>query len=296
MTYFGELIALLTAILWSGTSYAFTEASRRIGSLQLNINRMILAVLFLFVIIGVFSFSIKLSLRQIEFLVISGIAGLVLGDSFLFKSFQIIGARLGMLIMSLVPGFSTLLALFFLGEDLSVANLIGMFITLTGISVVVMDRNEQSQTVFHLNKLGVFYGVLGALGQASGLILAKFAFEESYVNGFVAAFIRLLSAVVILLPVIVLMKRYKNPINLFKKDISAFKATVTGTILGPVLGISSSLIAITYAKIGIATTLMSTMPVIMLPIARYYFKENLTGRAIIGAFIAVIGVAILFLF
>ena len=296
MTYFGELIALLTAILWSGTSYAFTEASRRIGSLQLNINRMILAVLFLFVIIGVFSFSIKLSLRQIEFLVISSIAGLVLGDSFLFKSFQIIGARLGMLIMSLVPGFSTLFALFFLGEDLSVANLIGMFITLTGISVVVMDRNEQSQTVFHLNKLGVFYGVLGALGQASGLILAKFAFEESYVNGFVAAFIRLLSAVVILLPVIVLMKRYKNPINLFKKDISAFKATVTGTILGPVLGISSSLIAITYAKIGIATTLMSTMPVIMLPIARYYFKENLTGRAIIGAFIAVIGVAILFLF
>jgi len=296
MTYFGELIALLTAILWSGTSYAFTEASRRIGSLQLNINRMILAVLFLFVIIGVFSFSIKLSLRQIEFLVISSIAGLVLGDSFLFKSFQIIGARLGMLIMSLVPGFSTLFALFFLGEDLSIANLIGMFITLTGISVVVMDRNEQSQTVFHLNKLGVFYGVLGALGQASGLILAKFAFEESYVNGFVAAFIRLLSAVVILLPVIVLMKRYKNPINLFKKDISAFKATVTGTILGPVLGISSSLIAITYAKIGIATTLMSTMPVIMLPIARYYFKENLTGRAIIGAFIAVIGVAILFLF
>jgi hypothetical protein len=45
MPYFGELIALLTAFLWSGTSYAFTEASKRIGSLQLNINRMMLAVL-----------------------------------------------------------------------------------------------------------------------------------------------------------------------------------------------------------------------------------------------------------
>jgi drug/metabolite transporter (DMT)-like permease len=227
--------------------------------------------------------------------VISGIAGLVLGDSFLFKSFQIIGARLGMLLMALVPGFSTLLALFFLGENLSAANLIGMVVTLTGISVVVMDRNEKSQTVFHLNKLGVLYGVLGALGQASGLILAKFAFEESDVNGFVAAFIRLLSAIIILLPVIILFKRYKNPVNLFRKDITALKAMVTGTILGPVLGISSSLIAITYAKIGIATTLMSTMPVIMLPIARYYYKEKLTGRAIMGAVIAVIGVGILFL-
>jgi drug/metabolite transporter (DMT)-like permease len=296
MPYFGELIALLTAFLWSGTSYAFTEASKRIGSLQLNINRMILAVIILFAIMGVFGFSIELSFRQFEFLVISGIAGLVLGDSFLFKSFQIIGARLGMLLMALVPGFSTLLALIFLGEILTAANLLGMVLTLTGISIVVMDRNEKSQTVFHLNKLGVLYGVLGALGQASGLILAKFAFEESDVNGFVAAFIRLLSAVIILLPVIVLFKRYKNPVTLFRKDITALKAMVTGTILGPVLGISSSLIAITYAKIGIATTLMSTMPVIMLPIARYYYKEKLTGRAIMGAVIAVIGVAILFLF
>ena len=172
MPYFGELIALLTAFLWSGTSYAFTEASKRIGSLQLNINRMILAVIILFAIIGVFGFSIELSFRQFKFLVISGIAGLVLGDSFLFKSFQIIGARLGMLLMALVPGFSTLLALIFLDEILSIANLAGMAVTLTGISIVVMDRNEKSQTVFHLNKLGVFYVVLGALGQASGLILA----------------------------------------------------------------------------------------------------------------------------
>ncbi len=295
MPYFGELIALLTAFLWSGTSYAFTEASKRIGSVQLNINRMILAVIFLLVIIAGFGLPTELSFRQFEFLVISGVAGLVLGDSFLFKSFQLIGARLGMLIMSLVPGFSTLLALFFLGENLSVANIIGMFVTLTGISIVVMDRNEQSQTVFHLSKLGVFYGVLGAFGQASGLILAKFAFEENEVNGFVAAFIRLLSAVIILLPVLVLLKRYKNPVSLFRKDITALKATLTGTILGPVLGISSSLIAITYAKIGIATTIMSTMPVIMLPIARFYYNEKLTGRAIMGAVIAVIGVGILFL-
>ena len=295
MPYFGELIALLTAFLWSGTSYAFTEASRRIGSVQLNINRMILAVIFLLVIIAGFGLPTELSFRQFEFLVISGVAGLVFGDSFLFKSFQLIGARLGMLIMSLVPGFSTLLALFFLGENLSVANVIGMFVTLTGISVVVMDRNEQSQTVFHLSKLGVFYGVLGAFGQASGLILAKFAFEENEVNGFVAAFIRLLSAVIILLPVLVLLKRYKNPVTLFRKDVTALRATLTGTILGPVLGISSSLIAITYAKIGIATTLMSTMPVIMLPIARFYYNETLTGRAIMGAVIAVIGVGILFL-
>jgi drug/metabolite transporter (DMT)-like permease len=55
------------------------------------------------------------------------------------------------------------------------------------------------------------------------------------------------------------------------------------------------MVAIANAKIGIASTLMSTMPVIMLPIVKYYYKESLSWRAIAGAFIAVAGVAILFL-
>jgi len=92
-----------------------------------------------------------------------------------------------------------------------------------------------------------------------------------------------------------LLKRFNNPITVFRKDIKALKATVTGTILGPVLGITSSLIAITYTKIGIASTLMSTMPIIMLPIVRYYYKETLSWRAISGAIVAVIGIAILLL-
>ena len=59
MPYFGEIIALITAFLWSGTSFAFMEAAKRIGSLQLNINRMILASLFLMIIILEAGFSTK---------------------------------------------------------------------------------------------------------------------------------------------------------------------------------------------------------------------------------------------
>ena len=141
----------------------------------------------------------------------------------------------------------------------------------------------------------MLYGVFGALGQASGLILAKSAFQLGEVNGFVAAFIRLVAAVIIIFPIVILLKRFKNPFTIFKNDLTALKATVTGTILGPVLGITSSLIAISYAKIGIASTLMSTMPIIMLPIVKFYYKETLGWRAIAGAFVAVVGVAILLL-
>jgi drug/metabolite transporter (DMT)-like permease len=292
---FGELIALLTAFLWSGTSIAFTEASRRIGSLQLNVTRMMLASVILFIVISLSGFSFNINIDQMWFLIASGFAGLVFGDSFLFKSFQTIGARLGMLLMALVPAFSTLLAFIFLDENLSLMAVIGIAVTILGIVIVILDRSGNNKSMIKLSKVGVFYGILGAMGQSSGLILAKSAFQIGDVNGFIAAFIRLVSAVLIIFPIVIVLKRFKNPVTVFKKDVTALKATLIGTILGPVLGITSSLIAIANAKIGIASTLMSTMPIIMLPIVKYYYKERLSYRAVWGAFIAVVGVTILFL-
>jgi len=295
MLYLGELSALITAFLWSGTSFAFSNAAKRIGSLQLNVNRIILATILLFFIIIIANFNYDLSAEQIKYLALSGFVGLVLGDSFLFKSFQLIGARLGMLLMALVPAFSSILALLFLEEHLSLISVTGMTITLFGISIVILERSKGSESIFKTNRLGIFYGVLGALGQASGLVLAKFAFEAGNINGFVATFVRLLSAVVIIFPLALLFRRYKNPIKVYTKDTKALWATLVGTILGPVLGITGSLIAIANAQIGIASTLMSTMPIIMLPIVRYYYKEKLTWKAMLGAMVAVVGVAILFL-
>ena len=295
MAYLGEISAIITAFLWSGTSFAFTNAVKRIGSLQLNVNRIILATIFLFFIIIIVNINYDLSAEQIYYLALSGFVGLVLGDSFLFKSFQLIGARLGMLLMALVPAFSSVLAFVFLNENLSLISVTGMTIILAGISIVILERNKDTESIFKTNKLGILYGILGALGQASGLVLAKFAFEAGSINGFVATFVRLLAAVVIIFPLALLFRRYKNPIKVYTKDTKALWATLVGTILGPVLGITGSLIAIANAQIGIASTLMSTMPIIMLPIVRYYYKEKLGWRAIVGALIAVVGVAILFL-
>ena len=137
-------------------------------------------------------------------------------------------------------------------------------------------------------------GLIGALGQASGLIFAKFAFEEGHINGFVATFVRISSAVIFMLIVASAAGRYKNPYRVFKKDMKAFRSTILGTILGPYLGITFSLIAISYAKVGIASTIMSTVPIIMLPLVRIIYREQLSMRAIWGAVVAVGGVAILF--
>jgi drug/metabolite transporter (DMT)-like permease len=295
LNYIGEISALATAFCWSITSYAFTNVSRRIGALQVNIDRMALASIMLFIIISVFGISLALTFKQISNLVISGILGLVLGDSFLFKSFQLIGARLGIIIMASVPVLSSILAYFFLNEIISYLGMFGMLLTIAGILIVVLEKKSAEQIKIPFNKLGIYYGFLGALGQASGLIFAKLAFQGGELNGFSASFIRLFSASIIILPLAATFRRYKNPISIYSKDSYSAKVILIGTVFGPVLGITGSLIAIEYAKVGIASTLMATMPIIMLPISRFYFKEKLEWKAIIGAFVAVIGAAIIFL-
>lgn len=295
MPYIGEISALATACLWSVTSFLFAFAAGRVGSVQVNISRIVLAGIILFLIVEISGTDYNLSPIQVYYLVLSGIAGLVLGDSFLFKAFQLIGARLGMVLMSLVPAISAVLAWIFLDEILTLPGIFGMVITIFGVLLVVTDKTHTSAVKGEVSKAGILFGFLGAFGQAGGLVLAKFAFAEGHINGFVASFTRLSSAGIIILVIGVLLRRYKNPFIVFRNDIPALKATIAATVLAPVLGITLSLVAIEFTKVGIASTLMALVPIVMLPISKYYFKEKLSLQAISGAFIAVGGVVILFL-
>jgi len=294
MPYIGEFSALLTACLWSVTSFLFAFAAEKVGSVQVNINRIILAAVILFFIVAFSGIDYSLSTSQVYYLIISGVVGLVIGDSFLFKCYQLIGARLGMVLMSLVPAISTILAWIFLDEFITPLGIIGMTITISGVVLVVTEKAEKSLKR-SFNKIGILYGFLGAAGQAGGLILAKFTFAEGYVNGFVASFTRLASAGIIILIGGLLLRRYRNPVATYRNEIPALKATIAATVLAPVLGVTLSLVAIEFTKVGIASTLMALVPIIMVPISRFYYKEKLSARAVSGAFIAVTGVIILFL-
>lgn len=295
MPFLGEISALLTAICWSGSSLSFAEAAKRIGSVQLNISRLLLAAIFLLVTILAGRISTPLSSSQVLFLVISGMIGFVFGDTFLFKAYEEIGPRLTMLMMSGAPAVSAVLAYFFLGEVLSEWGVAGIGVTIAGIVLVVLERPETSASGYAISRAGLIYGALAALGQGVGLIFAKLAFDEGTINGFVATFVRVASAAVVYVPLGFLTRRYKNPVVLFSRQRKAFGFTVVGAILGPYLGVTFSLVAVANTKVGIAAALMATVPILMLPLVRFIYKELLSWKAIAGAFVAVAGVAILFL-
>jgi drug/metabolite transporter (DMT)-like permease len=295
MPFLGELSALLTACCWSGSSMAFAAATVRVGPIRLNVTRLAIASVMLCVTVVAAGIEVHLSSSQLRNLVISGIIGLVLGDSFLFKAYEYIGARLTMLIAALAPAVSAVVAFLLLDEIIALAGILGMLVTLAGVGIVVLERRESLTLYERRYGLGILYGILAAVCQGVGLVIAKLAFIEGPIDGFVATLVRIVSAVLVLYPLAKLSGRYENTVQIYLRDRKAIGFTLLGALLGPYLGITLSLIAISHTKVGIAATLMATVPILMLPLVRYIQKEVLSWRAIAGAFIAVAGVAILFL-
>ncbi len=295
MPFIGEIAALGGALLWSFSSFLFTEATIRLGVIQLNIDRLILAILLILLTIFAFGIAFTTTNTQLIYLSISGIIGLVLGDTFLLAAFKAIGPRITMLIMSFNPAVAAIFAYFMLHETLGLPIIFGMALTLAGISLVVMEK-PKTKTKFKVTTRGVIYAFLGAFGQAIGLVFSKMAFLDCEINSLTASLYRMLAALLIILPLGMIMKHYRNPIKIYLKDKKLFLLVTIGSIIGPYLGITLSFIAAINTKIGVASTLLATVPIMMLPLSHYFYKEQLSFRSIAGAVIAVLGVQLLFWF
>lgn len=295
--FLGELAALFTAISWSFTSIFFTIAAKRIGALTVNKIRLYFASVMLlitqFILYGNI-IPIHIDSNRWLWLGISGIIGLVLGDSLLLQAFVLIGTRLTMLLLSLVPIVSTLLAWIFLNEKLVPIEILAIFLTVAGISWVVSEKvNSKSKSHKQKFKVGILFGLGGAFGQALGLIAAKKGMDGDF-SALTATLVRILVATAVFLLFNAIKRITSSPIKIDRIK-STLLPILGGSFFGPFVGIWLSLIAIKYANIGIASTLMALPPIFLLPLTHWIFKEKVSCRSLFGTVIAVGGVAMIFL-
>ncbi len=300
-SYIGEIAALTTAIFWTITALAFERASKEVGSLSVNLIRLLMALVF-FCILHLINYGTILPF-EIEssswvMLILSGAVGFVLGDYFLFKSYEIINARIAMLIMALVPPITAILGWFFLSETMSVQHIVAMFVTLGGIAVAVLERSQKTEEnskrklQFAYSVTGILLAFGGALGQSGGLILSKIGMKEY--DAFASSQIRVIAGVVGFVIWITLAKHWKPFMNAIKNK-PAMTAMTIGSFFGPFIGVSMSLLAVQHTKAGIASTLMSIVPVIIILPSVLILKEKVNTKEIVGALIAVLGVALFFI-
>ena len=295
MPYLGEIAGLTTALCWSLTAIVFTAASKRIGSLQVNLYRLPMALILLFISYFLIDGSFILSSSSLSWLLASGVVGLAIGDSFLFEAMVLIGARLSMILMALAPPITAILAYFFLGETVGFTGMLGIAVTIGGVTWVVAERHSDANGLpSRISWMGIICGIFGALFQAVGLILAKKGLTAE-VSPLLATLIRMSGATTVMWSVTLVLRKVKNPFGLFRKDHTALKQLSLAVVFGPVLGVTFSLMAVKYTETGIAATLMATVPVMMIPFLILIDKEWPTWRAVLGAAVTVGGIAMLFL-
>jgi len=294
----GEIAALGTAVLWSFTYIQFTIAVRVIGPTWLNRLRLLAALMFLMLAhLVVYHVPIPLhaELPRWGWLILSGVIGFAISDALLFRAMFHLGAHRTSLVMALIPLASVLLAWGAFGEQLTRNQIAAALITLSGVMIVVsapqgqQRGQERSRSVL----LGTLFALGAVLAQSLRYILSKQGMDGAFPPLSANTMQILAATVAIWIPALVRREtrsRHMTPVR-----SRAYLLTAGGALTGPFVGVTLSMVALSKASVGIASTLMGLTPLFLLPLSRLVFKERITVRAVFGTCVAVGGVAFLFL-
>ena len=324
----GEFAGLATSALWVVSSLAFAAAGRRMGATRLNLLRSLLAAALLLVLHGFLKGNPwpTIGADRTWYLAISGLLGLAIGDQFLFAGYVLVGARTTTLLMTLAPTVAASLSWIVFGQTMSLQAIVGMIITLLGVLWVAAERPHATSSITPAQQMkGVWFGAGAALCQGVGMVLASNGLRGD-IDAISAQTVRMSAGAVGIIVIAFVVSRMnqaarnvahtKNarsssdisvdaqsltaskiiPLHVKRADAphsKAIIAMVIGTFTGPILGVWCSLYALQKLEVGIATTLMSLVPVMILPVTRITEGRWPSTRAILGALIAVAGVAVL---
>lgn len=289
----GEGAALGGALLWAIASVMYARMGQRIPALVLNFSKGAIAItLILLTLVLGRSPLPAVAPSVVWLLVASGIIGIGLGDTAYLNALRTLGARRALLLETLAPPLSAILAWGTLGETLTLESWVGIALTLLGVAWVISERTPSMETAIAPLKIGLLWGLLAELAQATGAVLSRAALVDSAMPPLWSSLIRLGGGEVILLLLLVgrgAQIRAVMP-TLTRRTVGAIAIAAFG---GTYLAIWLQQIALKYTATGTAQTLLATSPLFVLPLAALW-GEKVTQRSVLGVGIAIAGIAILF--
>lgn len=310
MTHFGEIISLIVAVSWTTTALFASEASHRLGSMSVNVIRLVAASLFLSIILWItigYPYPAYADGKTWLYLSLSALVGYIFGDYCLFNSYIVIGPKIGQLFMTLAPPIAAIAGWILLGEQMRWQSWIAMAVTISGIAITIISKGGGKQMRLNIPFKGVLLGIGAGLGQGVGLVLSKIGMEY-YQNAlpeqtpqfmdtmlpFASTMIRAIIGGLGFVAIIALQRRIPHFIKGLQ-DHKGVKYAIYATLFGPVLGVSLSLMAVRYTNAGIASTLMALTPVLILLPYSIIYKQKIELKEAVGASISMAGVAMFFL-
>ena len=293
----GELAALFAACLWAVSSVVYARIGERIPPIELNLIKGAIAIALLVITLLLQGdFLAAIAPNNLCLLIFSGVLGIGVGDTAFFFALNYLGARRALLMETLAPPITAILALIFLQEKLSLLAICGILLTVSGVAWVVTERVPNSQSRPTDLQRGIGFGIVAAIALALGAVLSRAVLATTNISPLWAALLRLIGGVLILLPWAWQRQKPRDAkfhvSTLFSLKIVA--AVFFAAFAGTYLGIWLQQTAIKFTAAGIALTLTNTSPLFVIPIA-LCMGERVSNRAILGVAVALCGVALLLL-
>ena len=310
MGHAGEIIAILSAVSCTATALYASEASSRLGTMTVNVLRLAMATVFLAAVLWIttgFPYPASADCKVWFYLALSALVGYVFGDWCLFNSYLVIGPKIGQLFMTLAPPIAAITGWITLGEQMSWKAWLAMAVTISGIAISIISREEGSHIRLSIPLKGILLGIGAGMGQGIGLVLSKIGMEHyssvipadapDAVRTMIPFASTMARATIGCLGFLTIMAIQKDLGKLHEAadDRKGLKYAALTTLFGPVIGVSLSLMSVQYTETGIASTLMSLTPVLIIVPYALIYRQKITFKELIGVTVSMIGTALFFL-
>ena len=288
-----ELAALGTATCWAMTGLISADAVRALGAFRFNLIRQGFVTLLLLVLVTLTGAWAGVSLATALTLALSGIVGILLGDTFNFAAVGRIGPRRAGAIFALNAPMAALMGWAFLGEALPLQAILGIALTAGGVALAILGRPRADahrlEALQGTIALGILFGLGAATGQAAGSLIAR-PVMTSGLDPYLASLFRV-GASGLAMGVLAATPLAPPAGALTRKVLLLTAATA---IIGLLIGMTLFLYALQGSQTGIIATLSATSPVIILPLLWLRTGQRPSAMSWAGAVLAVAGLALIF--
>jgi drug/metabolite transporter (DMT)-like permease len=289
-----ELAALGTATCWATTGLIAADAVRALGPFHFNLWRQGFVTLVLLAVVAIGGLWAGLDRWTIAVLALSGVIGILLGDTFNFAAVGRMGPRRAGAVFALNAPMAAVLGWALLGESLGWQAAFGIGLTAAGVAVAIMGR--PSANPHRLESLtgtllpGLAFGLLAALGQAVGSLIARPVMTGG-LDPWLASLVRVGASGLVMGLVAATPWAPARP-----KAVSRLVVILTAAtaLIGLFLGMTLFLFALQGSQTGIIATLSATSPVIILPLLWLRTGQRPTVTSWAGAAMAVAGLGLIF--
>lgn len=286
----GSFASLTSAFFWALGSILFRKLGNKVSPLGMNLGKNVIGILYIGIILLLIGIK-PMSNREFLILGASGLLGIALGDTLFFKALMQLGPRLTVLLGTLGPVFTLILAVVFLREMPSFLAWIGILLTISGVTWILWERSPREE-IRKNRTSGIKYLLLSILCTSIGIILAKIGVTS--VSALQALFIRFLGGTIGLTLYGCMNRQLKNWLVPFR-DIRLLKFILLTVFIVVFGGFWLFLLSLKYVDASVAVILNSTEPLFILPLTAFLLKERISLQEIIGAIVVVSGVVLIFM-